>query len=158
VEDDVPLRIAIDEMNNIATSLKTDSALNTNTVNFINKTKLPVFALLQRSYSISEVHGDTVKEQLTPLVAGGYVYEPLAAVASSILLALDDIEAEQKTNELYGESNMHTREYRERVFATIEQLRTIYVDQLWQHNEMWNVMSAIKTQDEQIARNQIKVN
>jgi conjugative transfer pilus assembly protein TraH len=155
--DDVPMAVAIDAMDKIATSLKTDGAIDSNTATFINKTRLPVFALLQRSYSISEVHGDTVKAQLTPLVAGGYVYEPLASVASSLLLALDDIESEQKTNELYGESNMHTREYREKVFTTIEQLKTIYIEQLRQHNEMWNVMSAIKVQDEQVARNQIKV-
>jgi conjugative transfer pilus assembly protein TraH len=158
VTDDIPLAVSIAAMDKITSSLKSNGALDTNTVNFINKTRLPVFSLLQRSYSISEVHGDTVKDQLTPLVAGGYVYEPLAAVASSILLALDDIESEQKTNELYGESNMHTREYREKVFATIEQLKRSYIDQLSQHNEMWNVLSAIQIQDEQIARNQMRVN
>jgi conjugative transfer pilus assembly protein TraH len=156
--DDVPITVTIEAMDKISASLKSDGVLDTNIIKFINKTKLPVFALLQHSYSVSETHGDLVKDQLTPLVAGGYVYEPLAALASSIMLALDDIETEQKSNELYGESNMQTREYREKVFATIEQLRTIYIDQLWQHNEMWNVLSSIQTQDEQIARNRIKVN
>lgn len=157
-KDDIPLKIARESMNKIADGLKTDTALDANTVNFINKTRIPVFALLQRSYSVDEAHGNSVKDQLISLVAGGYVYEPLAAVASSIMLALDDIETEQKTNELYGESNIHTREYREKVFNTVTQLKTMYVGQLWEHQEMWGVMSSITAQDEYASRSKVKVN
>jgi conjugative transfer pilus assembly protein TraH len=153
---EIPMDLSKTSLTDVGNGIQNRTALNANTINFVNKANMPVFSILARSYGVSPEYGNTMRDFLMPITAGSYVYNPLTTVASIIMLALDDIDNQQQTSSVYGESNINLQKYRKDVNATTNTIRTMYQHQLSQNYTLWNMITSINQGEEESARAQVR--